>query len=175
MAKTVIMFEVGNVVYDFSEVHPGVRAFLVTAAGEEIESTENSSAARDAVIEAYGVPFPCGPYPLLELAKSMGMTISLGGDGCFVVRTGIKASTNTNCAAGLRCPECGEEGRFYVESTASMVVEDDGVEPAPGGDIHWQPDADCRCGECGYASLVEYFECPIAEDFVTPEADGDAQ
>lgn len=171
MAKTVIMFEGRDTLYDLSDA----RAFLVTAEEEEIANTEAWPAARDAVIEARGVPFPCGPYPLLELAKSMGMTISLDDGGCFVVRTGIKASTNTNCAAGLRCPECGEEGRFYIESTVHMVVEDDGVEPVTGHDIHWQSDADCRCGECGYASLVEYFECPIAEDFVTPEAGDDAQ
>jgi hypothetical protein len=53
---------------------------------------------------------------------------------------------NTNCLEGIRCPDCGNEEAFYIESTAVMYVTDDGAEAR--GDISWNDDSHAQCATC---------------------------
>jgi hypothetical protein len=34
---------------------------------------------------------------------------------------------NTNCLAGIRCPECGSEGPFVIEVTHQVVMGDEEI------------------------------------------------
>ena len=42
---------------------------------------------------------------------------------------------NENCLEGIRCPDCGNEAAFYIQSSAVMHVTDDGAECR--SDIEW--------------------------------------
>lgn len=65
---------------------------------------------------------------------------------------------NTNCLAGIRCPECGYEDRFFIEGMSVFEVLDDGTEGH--ADIEWTSTKDggtVRCGECGQIGDLDTF------------------
>lgn len=62
---------------------------------------------------------------------------------------------NRNCLAGMRCPECGSEGTFYITATCSAEVSDDGIEETT--DFSWEDDSPCVCRECGHCGTVGTF------------------
>ncbi len=53
---------------------------------------------------------------------------------------------NTNCLEGIKCPDCGNEKAFYIQSTAVMHVTDDGAECR--SDIEWDDDSHTQCPAC---------------------------
>ena len=56
--------------------------------------------------------------------------------------------TNDNCLAGIRCPSCGSEGSFWVDTECLAEWTDDGV-----GEIEYaefKSDGYARCVECDW-------------------------
>jgi len=71
---------------------------------------------------------------------------------------------NTNCLEGIRCPACGNQDAFYIESTAVMYVTDDGAESR--GDTSWNDDSHAQCATCERSGKLADFR-------VKPPAVGD--
>lgn len=86
---------------------------------------------------------------------------------------------NTNCLAGMQCPECGslEPFRIAVETTA--VFWDEGSDPVQGsGTMTWNDDSYCKCCACDFEGTVLNFchdEDPEDEDMQGPGSDSDPQ
>lgn len=62
---------------------------------------------------------------------------------------------NSNCLEGLRCPDCGNDSRFYIAGTALFEVFDDGT-----GDVEqidWEDDSNCLCPNCQKSGKVSEF------------------
>jgi hypothetical protein len=53
---------------------------------------------------------------------------------------------NENCLAGIRCPKCGQEARFYISGESTFDVSDDGTDG--NGDIEWNSMSWIQCAEC---------------------------
>jgi hypothetical protein len=67
--------------------------------------------------------------------------------------------SNTNCLAGMACPECGSEGPFMIAVTGSALVFDDGFTDIKGGD--WSDDSSCQCNKCLHSATVsQFYETP---------------
>jgi hypothetical protein len=64
---------------------------------------------------------------------------------------------NTNCLEGFRCPECGEEGPFFVEVTKQVLLTDSGSEEC-GSDEYWNADSYCRCFYCDHEGTIKDFD-----------------
>lgn len=62
---------------------------------------------------------------------------------------------NTNCLAGMRCPECGSYEPFIIEVYGRAEVWDDGIEEIT--DTEWDSDYSCICKRCGCARSVHEF------------------
>lgn len=62
---------------------------------------------------------------------------------------------NTNCLAGIQCPNCKQEGAFFINFTATALVTDDGAETV--SDTEWDTDSLCMCTECKYRGLIKAF------------------
>jgi hypothetical protein len=67
---------------------------------------------------------------------------------------------NTNCLAGMRCPNCGSRGPFAVSATALFTIGDDGTEDF--GDVEYDGGSYCECPACGHDGIVH--------DFMTEDA-----
>lgn len=63
--------------------------------------------------------------------------------------------TNTNCLEGIRCPNCGQEDRFFVVGCAEFEVTDDGSDAV--GDHEWDDGCSTRCPECGFDGELKEF------------------
>jgi DNA-directed RNA polymerase subunit RPC12/RpoP len=63
---------------------------------------------------------------------------------------------NTNCLKGIRCPECGQEGKFEIQISAYIDVTDEGTGDLQSA-IEWDKDSDIVCKECGHDGTVEEF------------------
>lgn len=70
--------------------------------------------------------------------------------------------TNTNCLAGMKCPECGNEESLRIETKITVDVTDDGAEPIDG-DYEWDEDSPAHCPECGESGVVADFEVDKTE------------
>lgn len=66
--------------------------------------------------------------------------------------------TNENCLAGIYCPDCGQEGRFYIDARVTCLVTDDGVDES--SDPEWDSDTSCRCGECDRSGPLSEYTAP---------------
>ena len=75
---------------------------------------------------------------------------------------------NTNCLEGIRCPDCGNEDAFYVESTAVMYVTDEGAECR--NDIEWDNDSHAVCPSCEKAGKLADFRAEPAAQKTGSEA-----
>jgi hypothetical protein len=64
---------------------------------------------------------------------------------------------NTNCLYGFRCPKCESLEPFYIESKVIVRVTDSGTEETEG-DIEWDDESYCRCGECDLVGSVKEFK-----------------
>lgn len=67
---------------------------------------------------------------------------------------------NNNCLEGMRCPECGSEGTFWITVTCSAEVSDNGIEETM--DFSWDTDSTCVCSICKHCGTVGTFT--IADD-----------
>lgn len=72
---------------------------------------------------------------------------------------------NTNCLAGLRCPQCGSYEPFSILGQANVVVYDEGTDE--GSSIEWDYDSHARCIACGKIGKVG--------DFLEEDADEDTK
>lgn len=65
---------------------------------------------------------------------------------------------NNNCLAGMQCPKCQNEEPFKIEVRALITLYDDGSDPDEGlGDIDWQDDTYCECGQCAHYGTIKDF------------------
>lgn len=66
---------------------------------------------------------------------------------------------NTNCLEGIRCPKCGQEERFFIHSSITAAVTDNGAEiaPSPRADIEWDRNSNAECPACGYSACLKHF------------------
>lgn len=62
---------------------------------------------------------------------------------------------NTNCLAGVACPNCGAQDEFRIVATVSAVVTDDGVSETT--DFEWGDQSPITCAECGHTGTVAAF------------------
>ncbi len=63
---------------------------------------------------------------------------------------------NFNCLEGVKCPDCGNEKSFYIQSTAVMYVTDDGAECR--SDIEWSDDSHTQCPQCERSGHLAKFK-----------------
>jgi len=59
--------------------------------------------------------------------------------------------TNDNCLAGIKCPQCGNESRFFITASVVADVTYDGADmasPQYGNGFEWDDHSYCRCPEC---------------------------
>lgn len=56
---------------------------------------------------------------------------------------------NHNCLAGIKCPTCGNEDRFFIAATIIADVTDDGANRADNTDMEWDDASHTRCSDCG--------------------------
>jgi Zn ribbon nucleic-acid-binding protein len=73
--------------------------------------------------------------------------------------------TNTNCLAGLACPECGNDSRLHIETRAMADVTDDGAETF--GDMEWNDESSARCPACGHGATLQKFRVESKEETPT--------
>ena len=70
---------------------------------------------------------------------------------------------NTNCLAGMKCPECGSLGPFALASYGIAEVTDSGVEEYY--DVEWDDDCFCHCLLCGrYATVGDFKDAGETEN-----------
>ncbi len=62
---------------------------------------------------------------------------------------------NHNCLKGIRCPNCGQEDRFFITALITCEVTDDGSEPV--GNHYWDAGAYTQCPECEYQGTLKDF------------------
>lgn len=62
---------------------------------------------------------------------------------------------NTNCLAGMQCPNCKSNGPFIVEVTTTVLLHDDGTEDY--GDKHWNESSYMSCPECDHEGQAGEF------------------
>ena len=63
---------------------------------------------------------------------------------------------NENCLAGIRCPKCKQEDKFFIYSQVELEVTDDGTD-FPSGDVSWEATSPIRCAECNALGTVADF------------------
>jgi hypothetical protein len=65
---------------------------------------------------------------------------------------------NTNCLAGIKCPECGALEPFDIGSRTNVIMFDDGSDPDEShGDLEWDNDSLCLCLSCRHRGVVNDF------------------
>lgn len=64
---------------------------------------------------------------------------------------------NDNCLEGIKCPKCGDEDRFFIESETLFEVTDDGAIPAENCDVNWDNESMTRCAACGHQAKLKCF------------------
>lgn len=62
---------------------------------------------------------------------------------------------NENCLHGIRCPNCGQEDRFFIAGNSLFEVHDDGTEG--NTDIEWTGEF-CACPQCDYEGKLADFQ-----------------
>lgn len=65
---------------------------------------------------------------------------------------------NSNCLAGIRCPNCGYELSFVIGVTGFVHVTDDGFTEAPDAD--WNDSSFICCEACQSTGTVQAFTIP---------------
>jgi hypothetical protein len=67
---------------------------------------------------------------------------------------------NTNCLAGIQCPQCGQEDRFKITAMVTYLVTDEGSDP--GGDHEWDDNSFTLCCECQCQGPLKVFRSPAS-------------
>ncbi len=62
---------------------------------------------------------------------------------------------NSNCLAGIRCPECGAEDRFRIEASSIFEFDDEGS--GDHEDVEWGDGSYIQCQECQHEGTVKEF------------------
>lgn len=65
---------------------------------------------------------------------------------------------NTNCLAGVQCPNCGHTSGFRIVGTAEFLVTDDGTDEFK--DVEWTGNSAITCNLCGHVGKVSQFTKP---------------
>jgi hypothetical protein len=65
--------------------------------------------------------------------------------------------TNENCLAGIKCPKCGNEDRFFIAAMILAEVTDDGADIARNTDMEWDDESYARCPDCGEENALGVF------------------
>ena len=65
---------------------------------------------------------------------------------------------NTNCLAGIQCPECNALEPFNISVTTCATFYDDGTDDV--GDMEFDDDSFCRCMSCHKVGVVADFKKP---------------
>jgi hypothetical protein len=65
--------------------------------------------------------------------------------------------TNENCLEGIKCPKCGNQDRFRIQSSTLAEVSDDGAE---AGNIEWDDDSFTCCLCCDKTGMLRSFRTP---------------
>jgi hypothetical protein len=76
--------------------------------------------------------------------------------------------TNQNCLANVKCPECGNEDHFYIDTSVLAYVTDDGADIADGSDMHWDHASMTRCPDCDRDGPISEFYTQSTEKGITP-------
>lgn len=63
---------------------------------------------------------------------------------------------NTNCLAGMQCPECKSYGPFRISATSLFVMYDNGSDDYH--DVEYDDGSYCDCPECDHAGIVHDFK-----------------
>lgn len=63
--------------------------------------------------------------------------------------------TNENCLEGVRCPKCGQVGRFKITALITCMVTDNGSEPL--GDHEWDDASSTHCPERDFNGKLKEF------------------
>jgi hypothetical protein len=63
---------------------------------------------------------------------------------------------NINCLENIKCPECGDDGGFYIDASVLAFVTDDGAEPA-NGNFDWDAASMITCAACEHSGTVGQF------------------
>jgi hypothetical protein len=63
---------------------------------------------------------------------------------------------NSNCLEDIHCPHCFNDDRFYIETTVTACVTDDGAEPA-NGNFRWDANSWITCPDCYCDGTVAEF------------------
>jgi hypothetical protein len=82
-------------------------------------------------------------------------------------------TTNTNCLEGIKCPDCGNEDRFFIAGETVFTVTDDGTEDH--GDIAWDDDSYTRCPECDREGALKDFKAILVRFAHKPTCLGDVR
>jgi hypothetical protein len=69
---------------------------------------------------------------------------------------------NTNCLAGLACPNCKQAENLLIEVTVIVVVTDNGIQ-RHSSHHSWDADSYCRCPLCAYSGALREFEAEAGE------------
>ena len=69
---------------------------------------------------------------------------------------------NTNCLAGIACPNCDSEGPFDIEGKATFRVTDDGTDEHEG--VEWDNSSHIECCGCGHRGSVGAFSRDEGQD-----------
>jgi hypothetical protein len=69
--------------------------------------------------------------------------------------TNMTNTPNTNCLAGMRCPNCKSTGPFKISATALFTIGDDGTEDF--GDVEYDGGSYCFCPACEHDGIVHDF------------------
>lgn len=65
-----------------------------------------------------------------------------------------KSDENTKCLAGIRCPECGQNDKFYIVGLVKLEITDEGVQVADSKNFNWGVDSHITCAVCGKTGWV---------------------
>ena len=69
---------------------------------------------------------------------------------------------NTNCMAGLRCPECGGDDSLLVQALLWVELTDDGTDPFADstrgrGEVAFDGNNYAACPACGFEAKLRRF------------------
>ena len=62
---------------------------------------------------------------------------------------------NSNCLAGMKCPNCFSEGPFRIVMSSWFLLYDDGTDGYE--DTEWGDESNCQCKNCTHTGKVSMF------------------
>lgn len=71
---------------------------------------------------------------------------------------------NTNCLAGLRCPQCLQEDKILLQASCWVAMTDDGTDPYDDElkiqEVDWDDATPAVCPKCNFAGRMVAFQIP---------------